>query len=133
MAENVGLRARVGYALGAERNTLVYGTGGVVWAKMENRFRSSNRANGYTDMSDDTVMGWRAGAGVEQRVHKHLSIGLQYLHTSLKDDGARLRVSRGTQPATNPLILVNAGGTDFKRSHSRFATDNVSATANFRF
>jgi outer membrane immunogenic protein len=41
MAENVGLRARVGHAFGAERNTLVYGTGGGVWAKMENKFRSS--------------------------------------------------------------------------------------------
>jgi outer membrane immunogenic protein len=84
-------------------------------------------------MSDDTVMGWRAGAGVEQRVHKHLSIGLQYLHTSLKDNGARLRVSRGTQPATNPFILVNSSGTDFGAAIRRFATDNLSATANFRF
>jgi outer membrane immunogenic protein len=120
MAENYGLRARAGYAFGAERNTLVYGTGGVVWAKMDNSFRSSNRANAYQDLSDDKVMGWRAGAGVEQRVHKHLSIGLQYLHTSLKDNGARLRVSRGVQPVTNPFIR-------------RFVTDNISATANFRF
>ncbi|MDO6415710.1 outer membrane beta-barrel protein [Sphingomonas sp. BIUV-7] len=133
MAENYGLRARAGYAFGAERNTLVYGTGGVVWAKMDNSFRSSNRANAYQDLSDDKVMGWRAGGGVEQRVHKNLSIGLQFLHTSLKDDGARLRVSRGAQPVTNPFILVNANGTDFARSHSRFVTNNVSATANFRF
>jgi outer membrane immunogenic protein len=133
MAENYGLRARAGYAFGAERNTLVYGTGGVVWAKMDNSFRSSNRANAYQDLSDDKVMGWRAGAGVEQRVHKHLSIGLQYLHTSLKDNGARLRVSRGVQPVTNPFILVNATGTDFARTHRRFVTDNISATANFRF
>lgn len=133
MAENYGVRGRVGYAFGAERNTLVYGTGGVLWAKMDNSFRSSNRANAFTDLSDDTVMGWRAGAGVEQRVHKNLSIGLQYLHTSLKDNGARLRVSRGIQPATNPFILVNAAGTDFARSHRRFVTDNVSVTANVRF
>lgn len=133
MAENYGLRARAGYAFGGGRDTLVYATGGIVWAKMENKFRSSNRGNGYTDMSDDTVTGWRAGAGVEHRVLKNLSIGVQYLHTSLKDNGARLRVSRGTQPATNPFILTNTSGTDFARSHRRFATDNVSATANFRF
>lgn len=133
MAENYGLRARAGYAFGAERNTLVYGTGGVVWAKMDNSFRTSNRGNAFQDLSDDKVMGWRAGAGVEQRVHKNLSIGLQYLHTSLKDDGARLRVSRGLQPTTNPFILVNANGTDFARSHRRFVTDNISATANIRF
>jgi outer membrane immunogenic protein len=133
MAENYGVRGRVGYAFGAERNTLVYGTGGVLWAKMDNSFRSSNRGNAFTDLSDDTVMGWRAGAGVEQRVHKNLSIGLQYLHTSLKDDGARLRVSRGIQPVTNPFILVNPAGTDLARSQRRFVTDNVSVTANIRF
>jgi outer membrane immunogenic protein len=133
MAENYGVRARAGYAFGTQRNTLVYATGGIVWAKMDNSFRSSNRANAFQDLSDDTVTGWRAGLGVEQRVHKNLSIGLQYLHTSLKDNGARLRVSRGLQPATNPFILTNASGTDFARSHSRFVTDNVSVTANVRF
>jgi outer membrane immunogenic protein len=133
MRENYGLRARVGYALGAQRNTLIYATGGVLWAKMENSFRSTNALNSYSEFGDTNVMGWRAGGGVEQRVHRHLSIGLQYLYTSLKDDGARLNVSRGAQPATNPFILVNSGGTDLMRSHSRFATHNVSATANFRF
>lgn len=133
MAENVGVRARAGYAFGAERNTLVYATGGVVWAKMDNSFSSSNRANSYNDIGDDSVTGWRAGAGIERKVHKNLSIGIQYLHTSLKDNGARLRVGRGVQPVTNPFILVNASGTDFARSHRRFVTDNVSATANFRF
>ena len=133
MRENAGVRARAGYAFGADRNTLVYGTGGVVWAKMQNDFRSTNRLNAYSEFGDDKVFGWRAGAGVEQRVNRHLSIGLQYLHTSLKDDGARLHVARGGQPATNPFILVNANGTDFARSHRRFVTDNVSATASFRF
>jgi len=133
MAENAAIRARVGYALGANRKTLVYGTGGIVWAKMDNSFRSSNRANAFQEFGDSHVTGWRAGAGVEHRVLKHLSIGVQYLHTSLKDSGARLRVSRGSQPLTNPFILVNANGTDFARSHRRFVTDNVSATASYRF
>ncbi|WP_174274647.1 outer membrane protein [Sphingomonas bacterium] len=133
MRENYGLRGRVGYALGASRKTLVYGTAGVVWAKMENSFRSTNAANSYSEFGDDHVFGYRGGGGVEQKVDRHLSIGVVYLYTSLKDDGARLHVSRGTQPATNPFILANAAGTDFMRSHSRFVTHNVSATANFRF
>ena len=133
MGWNYGVRGRLGYALGANRNTLIYGTGGVLWAHMENRFRSTNTLNAYRVYGDDHVFGWRAGAGVEQRVLPHLSVGLQYLFTSLKDNDARVRVTRGAQPATNPFVLVNADGTDFARSHSRFAAHNLSATANFRF
>ena len=55
------------------------------------------------------------------------------LFTSLKDDDARIRLSQGTAPANNPFLLVNAAGTDFSRSHSRFATHNVSVTASYRF
>jgi len=133
MQENAGVRGRVGYALGARRNTLVYGTGGVVWAKMKNTIRSSNTGNAYRIYGDEKVFGYRVGGGVEQRVARHLSLGLQYLFTSLDDDGARVDVTRGTQPATNPFILANSGGTVFARSHSRFVTHNISATANFRF
>jgi outer membrane immunogenic protein len=133
MKENASVRARAGYAFGQQRNTLVYGTGGIVFAKMSNTLTSTNTANAYALSGDDSVMGYRIGGGVEQRVHRNISIGLQYLFTSLADDGARVRVSRGTQPATNPFILANASGTDFARTHSKFATHNVSATVNFRF
>ena len=133
MRENVALRGRGGYAFGPNRDTLVYGTGGVVWARMKNKFETSNNANSFTTFGDEKVMGWRAGGGVEHRVAPHLSIGLLYLHTSLKDNGARVRVGPGTAPATNPFRLVNTNGTDIMRSNSRFVTDNVAATANFRF
>ena len=133
MQENAGVRGRVGYAFGARRNTLVYGTGGVVWAKMKNTIRSSNTGNAYRVFGDDKVFGYRYGGGIEQRVAQHLSLGLQYLRTSLGDSGGRVDVSRGTQPATNPFILVNPNGTIFRRSHTRFVTHNISATANFRF
>ena len=133
MRQNAGVRGRVGYALGAQRNTLVYGTGGVLWAKMRNTFQSTNVGNAYRLYGDDTAFGYRVGGGVEQRVARHLSVGLQYLFTSLDDNGARVDVGRGTQPATNPFVLVNSAGTILGRTHSRFATHNVSATANFRF
>jgi outer membrane immunogenic protein len=133
MKENAGLRLRAGYAFGAERNTLVYATGGGVYAKMVNTFTSTNVANAFAVSGDDTVWGYRIGGGVEQRVRPNLSFGLQYLFTSLSDDGARVNVTRGTAPATNPFLLVNANGTDFRRSHSKFAAHNISLTANFRF
>jgi outer membrane immunogenic protein len=133
MKENAGVRARAGYAFGAERNTLVYGTGGVVWAKMSNDFTSSNVANAFTLNEDDSAWGYRVGGGVEQRVTPNLSFGLQYLFTSLKDRGTTVSVTRGTAPATNPFLLVNPNGSDLRRTHSRFATHNVSLTANYRF
>jgi outer membrane immunogenic protein len=133
MKENAGLRLRAGYAFGSARNTLVYATGGGVYAKMDNSFTSSNTANQFTLRGDDTVWGYRVGGGVEQRVTPNLSFGLQYLFTSLADNGARVDVTRGTAPATNPFLLVNANGTTLRRSHSRFATHNIGVTANYRF
>lgn len=133
MKENAGLRLRAGYAFGPERNTLVYATGGGVYAKMSNSFTSSNVANAFSAYGDDKVWGYRVGGGVEQRVNRNLSIGLQYLFTSLADNGARVDVTRGTAPASNPFLLVNSAGTTFARTHSRFAAHNASLTANFRF
>jgi outer membrane immunogenic protein len=132
MQENAGVRVRAGYAFGPERKTLAYATGGVMWAKMKNSFRSSNTGNGYRLYGDDHVFGYRVGGGLEHRVARHLSVGLLYLRSSVKDDGARVDVSRGTQPATNPFVLNNTAGTIIKRSHSRFTTHNVSATVSFR-
>ena len=44
-----------------------------------------------------------------------------------------MRASRGTTPATNPFILVNANGTDFRRSDDRLDLDTLQLTLNFRF
>ena len=44
-----------------------------------------------------------------------------------------VRASRGTAPATNPFILVNANGTDFRRSDDRLDLDTLQLTLNFRF
>jgi outer membrane immunogenic protein len=133
MKENAALRLRVGHAFGAKRNTLVYATGGGVYAKMSNAFRTSNATNSFTRFGDDKVWGYRLGGGIEQRVIPQLSIGLQYLYTSLADNGARVDVARGSSPATNPFVLVNSNGTVFGRTHSRFVAHNIGVTTNFRF
>src|SRR4051812_33462508 len=82
-----GLRARAGYVFGPQRNTLVYATGGGVRAKLDNEFRTTNAANSFTLGGDTKAWGYRIGAGVEQRVDPRLSIGLQYLFTSIDDKG----------------------------------------------
>ena len=133
------LRARAGYAM---NNTLFYGTGGLAYGKVRNRYSTSNNANAFTDNNGndarqtqlkDDRWGYTFGGGVEQRIGEHFSIGAMYGFTSLKDDKYRVLVSRGSAPANNPFLLVNAAGTDLKRSHSRFVRHDVSVTAAYRF
>ena len=133
------LRARAGYAL---NNTLVYGTGGLAYGRVRTRYGTTNNANSFTDQAGndarqnaykDDRWGYTFGGGIEQRVAPNFSIGVLYSYTSLKDNDYRLRVGRGGAPANNPFLLVNATGTDIRRSHSEFNRHDVSATASFRF
>jgi hypothetical protein len=57
---------------------------------------------------------------------------VEYLRTSLADDTYRVRAA-GPAPATNPFILVNAQGTDMRRSNDTFTLDSLRVGANFRF
>lgn len=129
MRDNASIRARVGVGLG---NTLIYGTGGAAWGKIRNSFATSNTANSFTNTGNEDSWGYRVGGGIEQRVAPNFSIGLQYLHTSLKDDDYRVR-AQGPAPATNPFIRTNASGTDFARSGDRFNWHSAHVTASFRF
>ncbi|HEX8534777.1 MAG TPA: outer membrane beta-barrel protein [Allosphingosinicella sp.] len=129
MRDNASIRARVGAALG---ETLFYGTGGLAWGKVRNRFATSNTANTFTNSGNEDAWGYRYGGGVEHRVAPNFSVGFQYLYTSLKDDDFRVR-AQGPAPATNPFILKNAGGTDFARSGERFNWHSAHVSVNFRF
>ena len=124
LRDTYGVRGRVGYASG---DMLFYGTGGATWGRVKNSFATTNTAN-------DTAHGYRFGGGIERRLGGGLTVGVQYLHTSLKDDDYRVRAGNsGTTPATNPFLLGNANGTDFARSAGRIKTDSVAATVSFRF
>lgn len=132
---NAGLRLRAGYAVGG--TTLVYATGGGAYAKVDHGFATSNTVNSFREISEDKdVWGWTAGGGVEQKIGKSFSIGVEYLYTRLNDDDYTVRAGALTTPATpanNPFLLSGAGGTDFRRSDNRFETHGVRATAAFRF
>jgi opacity protein-like surface antigen len=126
---NGAIRARVGVPFG---DTLPYLTAGVAAAKIDHRFVTSNGINSFTERGDDkTVYGSRVGAGVEQRFGR-FTIGALYLYSNYKDDDYRVRAA-GPAPATNPFILVNPSGTDFRRSDERFKTRSLSATASYHF
>jgi outer membrane immunogenic protein len=128
---NAGLRLRAGYALGGR--TLVYGTGGGAYAKIDHSFETTNTANAFTDSGKSDAWGWAAGGGVEQKVGNNFSLGVEYLYTRYNDDDYTVRAGAGTAPATNPFLLGGAGGTDFRRSKDRFDNHGVRATAAYRF
>jgi outer membrane immunogenic protein len=128
---NANLRARAGYAF---NTTLFYLSGGGAYAKIDSSFQSSNTANAFAGRGKDDAWGFVAGGGIEQKLSKHVSVGLEYLYNQYKDDDYRVRATRGSAPATNPFVLApDTAGTDFRRSDTRFAWHSVRATAQFRF
>lgn len=126
------LRARVGMAFGDDSANLVYATGGYAWAQVENAFFSSNGVNTFTDNGDSDASGAQFGVGYERRFNEVWSFGVEYVTTRLDDDEYRVRAA-GPAPATNPFILTNVAGTDFRRSDDDFDLDSVRVTVAYRF
>jgi outer membrane immunogenic protein len=126
------LRARIGTTLGP--STLLYGTAGVAYAKLDNSFTTTNTVNSVVASGEDDSWGFVLGGGVEQKMGRNLSVGIEYLYHQLKDEDFRVRLgaAAGT-PATNPFLLGNAAGTDFRRSNDDFNLHSVRAVVNFRF
>ena len=123
--------ARLGFTPGG--GALFYGTGGVSYGKIDHEFTTTNTANSFTENDDGKmVWGWQAGGGVEAMVGDSLSIGIEYLHTSLSDDDYVVNVGAGTAPATNPFLL-NGGGTNIVREDDKFDRHAVRLTTSLRF
>ncbi len=122
------VRARAGFAAD---NTLIYGTAGPSYAKIRNRFSTTNTANAFSATGSDKVYGFNAGGGIEQKLGRSLSVGIEYMFHQYKDNDARVSVTQGTSPATNPFVLAN--GVDFRRSDDKFQWNSLKATAAFRF
>ena len=56
------------------------------------------------------------------------------LHSAVSAAGFFYRVrAQGSAPVTNPFILVNASGTDFRRGDDELELESVRITANWRF
>jgi len=125
-----GARLRAGYTPGG--GALFYVTGGGAYAKLDNRFTTSNGANSFADNGRTNAWGYAAGGGAEIMVTNNISVGLEYLYTDLKDNDYVVNVGPGTAPPTNPFLL-NGGGTDMKRSSDHFRTHSVRGSLSFRF
>lgn len=127
------IRGRIGLTPGSQRTTLFYVTGGALYGKVQNSFTTSNTANSFTTNGDSDAWGFSGGGGVEQKIGRNFSVGLEYVYNELQDDNARVRVGPGTAAATNPFLLAGAGGTDFRRSDDEFRWHSLRFTAAFRF
>ncbi|MBB5985630.1 outer membrane protein [Sphingobium lignivorans] len=126
-------RLRAGYALGT--GTLVYGTGGLAYAKVKNNFATSNTFNSFTESNTSAdEWGWTAGGGVEQRITDNFSLGVLYRYTRFNTDGHTVRAGQGSPASTtNPFVITPAGYTDIQRTNDVFDHQTVRVTASYRF
>ncbi|MDB5685775.1 MAG: hypothetical protein JWR77_364 [Rhizorhabdus sp.] len=129
LKENASIRGRAGYSFAT--NTLIYGTGGLAYGKIKNSFSTSNAVNSFTTTSSKKdAWGYNYGGGIEQKVGP-VSIGALYLFTTLKNDDYVVRAAGGA--VGGPFTSVNAGGTDFRRTFSKFGYHSLLATVSYRF
>ena len=126
-------RARAGLAL---NNTLIYGTGGLAYAQVDNSFTTTNGFNTFTEVQqDEAEWGYTVGGGVEQRLGDSLSLGVLYRYTDLGSTDYTVNAGNGTPPSTtNPFVnpTTTAGSTDIRRSGD-FDYHSIAATLSFRF
>ena len=95
LQHEVGLRARAGYAAG---NALFYVTGGGAWGKFKSDFITSNDDNTFVGTGKSGAWGWKAGAGIEQKLDPLYVAGRAVsLHQAQPQGlhGARLGRDRG--------------------------------------
>lgn len=123
-------RLRAGYTPGG--GALFYVTGGGAYARLDNKFATTNAANSFDDNGKTNAWGYTVGGGAEVMVTNNIGLGLEYLYTDVKDKDYVVNVGAGTAPATNPFLL-NGGGTDIRRSDPNFQTHSVRGTLSYRF
>ncbi len=124
-------RARIGFTPGGR--ALIYGTGGVSYARIDHKFFTTNTVNSFTATNDrDWVWGYQLGGGGEFMLTDNISIGAEYLYNRYDDDKYFVAIGPGTAAATNPFLL-NGGGTNFRPSRSNFDFHTVRATLSFHF
>jgi outer membrane immunogenic protein len=133
-------RLRAGVAFD---RVLVYGTGGFAYGGIDQSFSTDSGANlvggddngelppdrrQSLDGDDDNAWGYTVGAGVEALVTERVSVGLEYLYTSLDADQQTVTFDSG------PFAAGPGGETDIRSTgDDNFDFHTVRATASFRF
>jgi outer membrane immunogenic protein len=90
------LRGRLGAAF---ERFLVYGTGGLAYADVENSASLTNElGQDYFGSSDDVQLGWTVGGGVEVAVTDNVTLGAEALYFDLGDENVDLDPVAGFVP-----------------------------------
>lgn len=125
------VRARGGYAFD---DNLVYVTGGYAMGNMKHSFRTTNTVNAFPPSGGGDAKGYQLGFGYERKLTPNWTVGAEALRTSLNDDDYGVRATNnGTTAATNAFLLVNTGGTGFRRTDDDFEFNSFRVTASYRF
>jgi outer membrane immunogenic protein len=124
-------RLKAGFILADDY--LLYATGGVAYGNLTHKFATSNTANSFAAVDEDGSWGYQLGGGVETMIGGGMSLGIEYMYTSLNDENYTVNVGPGSAPATNPFLLVNAAGTDIRRGDDNFELHSVRGTLSYRF
>lgn len=139
------IRVRGGFTLG---NTLIYGTGGIARADLEESFSTTDT------LHDFVVRGAKKhryspqlGGGIETRLFGPLTLGLEYLHARFKG-GPTVYATGYDGPADPDLDEAVAGwvgqvstfqvcrtctGTDIRRSLDNYSVRSLRVTLGYRF
>ena len=125
------VRARAGYAAGT---TLFYGTFGPGYTRIDRSFASTNTTNSFTGSGKRNQFGFLGGGGIEQKITRNISVGMEYMYHQYQDDDYRVRAGgpAGT-PFTNAANGGTTNGTDFRRTDDKFRWHSIRATAALRF
>ncbi|MFC4294637.1 outer membrane protein [Novosphingobium tardum] len=128
---SISARGRFGYT--PNGSGLFYVTGGPSYAKIKNRFRTTNTANSFTQVNaNDGEFGYQMGGGAEFAVTSGVGVGIEYLYNSYKNDDYYVAVGPGTAPATNPFIR-QGGGTNFRSSGNQLNYHSVRVNLLYKF
>ncbi len=133
---------RGGYVI--VNKTLIYGVGGFSFARVRNEFTSIGaNFSGTTDNGFRTAKGYNVGGGVQHKITSHVSVGLEYLFTALRDPKYRLSVlgldptppagGGGAPPPGGVGSRAAAQTLVFRRGDDHFRYQSVRATVTFGF
>jgi outer membrane immunogenic protein len=122
---------RAGFA--ADR-VLFYGVGKFGYARLDHRFTTTNTQNSFTTIVDDRDRkGFIVGGGVEAKLTRNISIGLEYSYHDYKDSDYKILVGQGTALATNPFVRAPFTTTVLRRQDDNFRWHSLRGTIGFRF
>lgn len=129
----LSLRARLGFAFGADSRNLLYASGGKSRARIENSFSTTNTTNTFSDSGPLDRNGYSYGFGYERLMGNNLSLGLEYVYMKFRDANYRVRAT-GPVPGADLLTSQNAAGiVSMRRSDRNLSFDTWRATLAYRF